>query len=228
MSNFTYPKVLDLIGKEVKTIGILRSNPTINKHFKSLAKYATDVHPSLVNFKKQKSPSINFNHMIKLDFEGERTKVFLGSKICTMNKTTYSLVTHYFTIYSSNKERILRRFHIDYAIPGQPGPRFHLQYAGELTELEEDEEIKGNNIDSYFSLPRMNHHPVTLALLLDIIFCAAEDEKAAEIRETPFWRDLVKNNEDFILAPYYRALAAFSSSGHTSTNLFRDFCYDEI
>jgi len=82
-------------------------------------------------------------------------------------------------------------------------PLFHLQYAGELTPYLEKDGFNLDNMESAFSEPRIIHFPVTLALLLNMIFLEAEDEKIMTYLGDEMWINLVKKNEEFVLFKYY-------------------------
>lgn len=102
--------------------------------------------------------------------------------------------------------RVVCRFHLDLANPGQPGPRFHLQ-------------IGGNPSTNEFSwhpatldVPRFCHHPLNLLLTCEFIVKTFYPERYDEVADDPTWAAAVRVAQQSYLAPYFQHLNAFDES----------------
>jgi len=116
--------------------------------------------------------------------------------ICIINGTT-------------KPTKILRKFHFDYITKREdqrePHPRFHLQYCGALSPIAHlnisDKLIK--RLDPDVDGPRLFFRPMTLGLLMNIVFHEFPCDDTEKIRRDGAWRNLVRENENLVLVPFY-------------------------
>lgn len=228
-----YPNPKELKQIDLKTLEFLYTNSFINKQFSKLASAAQNY---LLTINKPKQPTFIFESELNLLIEGKIRRVIIGANVISAeekkNRYKHDLVSYSLSICARNQYpfRLIRRFHFDYAVPEkktrQPIPIFHLQYGGKLSTYLLELGVNDRKIDSWLSIPRLNHYPITLALLLDIIFCEFRSEQTHLIAERSEWRKLVKENEELVVKPYYRTLYQFvQSNAYNDKCLVRDYCH---
>lgn len=110
---------------------------------------------------------------------------------------------------TNNPIKILRKFHFDYVTrrsdQRQPHPRFHLQYCGSLSpiaHLNISNELI-NRLDPDVDGPRIFFRPMTLGLLMNMVFHEFPCDDTEKIRIDSAWQNLVRENEREILIPFY-------------------------
>lgn len=126
--------------------------------------------------------------------------------------------------------KLVRRFHFDYDLSSvktnQSIPIFHFQYAGELSPYLKKLGVSNQHMNPELSEPRVYYQPVTLALLLNLVFNEFRNEITNKILQTPEWFALIKANEEKVLKPYYKYCNEFLQSAKNDKKLFtNDFCY---
>jgi len=119
---------------------------------------------------------------------------------------------------TSNPIKILRKFHFDY-VTGRPDqrqlhPRFHLQYCGSLSpiaHLNISNELI-NPLEPDVDGPRVFFRPMTLGLLMNIVFHEFPCNDTEEIRNRGEWLNLVRENEKKVLVPFYEKCAQLAGN----------------
>ncbi|OGU42196.1 MAG: hypothetical protein A2315_12005 [Ignavibacteria bacterium RIFOXYB2_FULL_35_12] len=239
-----YPNPYDLKKLEYDTINYLRSNPVIagNNEFHSF-------HTEL-NLFFHTIRDINLLYRIPFKFESgfynlennlHFTLGFIiqGTQVNHKKRgqlqKEYHLVSYQFTICRKIKNSIIpiRRFHFDYAVKhlNQPGPIFHMQFPGRLSnyilKLGADCSAYDNRFESSLDIPRINYMPVTMAFLLDAIFNEFSSLITDKIRKDGKWLGILHANEIMVMKPHYEnCFNILRSSECKPTNLFlRNFCY---
>ena len=231
-----YPPSVKLKQNELKTLRFLYTQPFVTKLFPELAGAAQTYYFNINTPKKLRSSSFNFEAELNILIERKLRRVIIGANVIDIEKTRnqyeYNLVSYSLSICARSKSplRLLRKFHFDYTIPdqktNQPVPIFHLQYGGKLSNYLLTLGLSDKRIHPWLSIPRLNHHPITLALLLDIVFCEFRSEQTHRLVERDEWRKLIKENEELIVKPYYEKLNRFVQSNDYNQNcLIRDYCY---
>lgn len=232
-----YPKPIELKETEIKTLDFLRNNPFVNTNFSMLAKAANDTHEAFKS--KQRLQNHPFRFEAYFDFPHKKKDyrfhfgVEISSKKDNRNHDIHDKVSYYLAICDSkkdkNKFRLLRQFHFDYDISGHQNdhPIFHLQYAGKLSPSLMAHNYVNNQMHPWLSEPRLHHHPVTLALLINLVFKEFKRIKLVSLLTDDRWRGIVQNNEELVLKPYFEQCNTFMTSRHTAKDhLFTDnFCY---
>ena len=229
--NFDYPKPLDLKRNERKTLDYLRNQPNVQQDFGELASRARNTYYQISDDKSLKLSPIDFNAEMAIEIERRKKKVFVGAIIKThkkKNRYEYQLVSYLLAI--CNGSELIRKFHFDYAFEkvgqNQSVPIFHLQYGGKLSPYMKQKGIDDGKIEPWLSSPRLNFPPITLALLLDVVFSEFRTVETNRIVEDPQWRSLVKRNEELVMIPYFSNILRFTNSGlHRQNRLVRDFCH---
>lgn len=230
------PSPLDLIKNEIKTLIWLKDDPLINQNYGRLSAHAFAKYSF---YSQQKKPShFEFESQIETSIDKRSSKVYLGGQILTSNDgKAYKLLTYYFAVCEETSEGkcLLKKIHFDYADPNLPAyplhPVFHFQFPGELTPALQSQNYDDNHLAPWLSEPRVPFHPMTLALLLNLILTEFPDTDTKKVIKRPEWRSLIRKNEELVLDPYYNKCSHFieqRESGQLSGNkylLTSDFHY---
>ena len=175
----------------------------------------------------KKTFDFSFVSDFEIEMEGHVHKVIVHADV----KGNYNFMSY--SIGISNKDdfnELIRRFHFDYdhkkSRPDQKAFISHLQYGGLSGNGFLGSSFGTTNLEPKLSVPRLNFPPMNLALLLDIVFCEFQNETTKKITENPDWRNLIKNNEIFILKSYFNSISDhIGSIRHNKETLVRDICY---
>jgi|GEM_PF-1984714 len=246
--NLNFPSPYNLKSLELKTINALRNNSTINGE-NTFQQFYNALNFSYLKFKDE---NYLLNHPISFEsgFELEINKIFFhfsvgfliqGSEHKTKRgalvNPNYEFVSYSLSIckIKGNEKIFLRRFHFDYALKniGQPGPVFHFQFPGELSNyiigLGIDRKTTSENFACWLSEPRINYFPMTFALLLDIIFNEFPNELTRKIKDDNYWLKILHENESQVIIPYFENCNNFlKPHNHKPSRLFlRNFCYGD-
>jgi len=93
--------------------------------------------------------------------------------------------------------RVIFRCHFDRANPGQPGPKYHLQFGGDAQGQELCWSPKAMN------LPRLVYPPMDLILTCQLIAANFYWEEYSEFRETREWIGTLRRSQGHLLKDYY-------------------------
>jgi len=224
MSIYLQPNYLLFLKNEKKTLNFLMNSPIINKLYNEIAVSASTSFYNLPT-KDTVLTTVNFIFGCHFDLqveglvrrmviEAKVEKKFISSSyvlsMCENNESPFSLI---------------RKFHFDYALPDTtaPKPVYHLQYGGKSTPILTNLEIDTKGLQPWLSDPRICLYPINLALLLDSIFSGFRSNETNQITNSSEWRGLIKENEDFLLKPFYNKFYQFINNGHKSDYLIRDY-----
>jgi hypothetical protein len=228
------PSPIDLIRNEIDTLERLRNCSTINNYYGTLSYKANAVYSYYKGITKLNS--FLFDAYFKIEIDNVDRKVFVGALITTANKhNEYDQLTYYFAICEDCSHNfLLKKMHFDYAKP-RPEPEkrhpiFHLQFPGELSGHLKDIAIKDDHLSPWFSEPRIPFYPMTLALLINLIFKESGSSNSRKVTEDHIWRNLINKNEELVLNPYYEKCYEFikrKNQGLLSgtNNLLNDLYY---
>ena len=226
--NKGHPKYIKFIKKELKTLEFLCNNSFISNPFVELSRDAYNLVNNSPNKEKHlASLPFTFQSNFEIEIQGKVKKLIIGANV-TPN---FSIATYLLAICNleDNDTRLIRKFHFDYAIQSnndeEPKPIYHLQYGGKESPLLTSLNIKGDHLHPWLSLPRIIYSPINLALFLDMIFCEFRNDTTIKICRREEWREFIKENEDFILCPFYLQFAEFIKHKHSSEHLVRDYYY---
>lgn len=223
-----YPKPKDILDCELETLKFLTENPVINSYF---SKLYSDAYQYYTRIKNDQRLKFNFESELQISMEGREGHAHIGANIMLIDKNNYEGISYSLAICNNDKPkaRLLRRYHFDYALPSllrrQPHPVFHLQYAGKLSPRLQSLNLEHQHIDAWLSEPRLCYSPMSLALLINMIFKEFPNETNIKLSESSEWRNLIRKNENLLLAPFYKICHNFIST-RTSQKLFvNDFYY---
>jgi len=215
----------DFKNNELRTLEFICARGFFDSDFGELAAALNQAHDKYVGSKK------NFDFEFVSDFEMEiedkQHRVVLHAQV----QGNYSFTTYSIGVCGKgNSTELIRRFHFDYIHSNtskkQKVPVSHLQYGGQSGNGFDGKQFLTNNLEDWLSEPRINHPPINLALLLDMVFCEFFNENTKQIVENPEWRTLIKKNEEFIFGHYYKTISDhIHSVKHNKENLVRDICY---
>ncbi len=225
-----FQKPRDFIKNEFKTLKFLKDDSQIGKYFAQLSRdagaYYDDYHERAG---KSKISSVRFESNVAVALNKRPGACHIGCIISEQDGKIEEL-SYYIALCKLNKagkNTLIRKYHFDYARSGkkhrQPHPVFHIQYPGELSPRLSSI-IRDDHLNPWLSEPRLCYAPMTLALVLNLVFREFPSEVSTKIIERAEWRDLIRNNEDTILKPYYYKCNQFitSPAGKLITN---DFFY---
>lgn len=224
-----YPSPRELKKNELETLQYIKDSDVFQSYYTTIASDA-----SVSYFQLRHAPSLNFSSNLDICLDQRSGKMGcadIGLVIKTRDgryeQVSYSLAIH---SKDNTRYRLLRMYHFDYALPGatsrQPHPVFHLQYAGGLFGRLRNLPIQHAHLDAWLSEPRLFFMPMSLALLINIVFKEFPDKNAIEVIERSEWRDLIRKNENRLLIPYFRCCHNFVISiNNLGKLLTNDFYY---
>lgn len=231
MINKEYPTPDSFRKNELETLMVIKDAPIFSKLYSGLA---NDAHKSYYQLMPSKL-LFNFESNIDISLDGKAArngKAHIGTLIKFENAQQYEQVSYSLSICENRgqKERIVRKYHFDYALPDpnsrQPHPIFHMQYGGELYKHLRTSNMQHDHLDLWLSEPRLIYMPMSLALIINLIFKEFPNENSLQIIEQSNWRSLVRKNEKLLLQPYFRSCHSFLNSNTNLNRLFtNDFCY---
>lgn len=200
-----------LIENEIHTLEFLKDDPMLGKHHVSFSNDVNNFFPRA----KFSQNSFDFESYINISLDGRKGKAYIGALVVSNNKVKYDNVTYSLAICedNNNQKKVLKKLHFDYAASTtkrrQPHPIFHLQLPGKETQLLKKDGFDVCHLSPEVSEPRVSFHPMTLALLVNLVFKEFPDSKSNKIIGRTEWRSLIKRNEEFILEPFYRTCSLF-------------------
>jgi hypothetical protein len=235
MINASFPRPRELKTLDKDTLKFLRCAPVIANNFPTLlfpanAAYATaNVDHGPLSFEAP------LPLLVEQKPESAPREVHIGALIGVRSATCYENVCYFVAIVNTGlpKQRILRKFHFDYEDPGNrnmddPKPSFHMQFCGELSPGLKGAGYGDNDVDHlspWLSRPRVPFMPMSLALLLNMILLECRHmPEAHKVVESQEWRNVVENNEEKILKPFFRDCAKFVT-GPNRRLLTNEFFY---
>ena len=241
-----YPAPRDLKKMELDTLDKIRNISVINNKFSNLANEAQQYY-----FKfKNKLDHSDFSFEICLEYTTPKLKsraagkwrFYFGVNIVstqievvegkggTKKQVIHDIVSYSLSICSMNKAEpyLIRRYHFDYAINGASNnhPIFHFQSPGELSPTLDREGFSIDHMDPELSEPRLHYQPMTLALLLNLVFKEFYTENTNKVLDDEAWRGLIYKNEKEVLKPYFTHCADYLKTHHSASKLLtKDFNY---
>jgi hypothetical protein len=216
---------LEFKRNEVKTLEYIQSRGIFDSDFTELSQAIASTYSRYRGIGRN-TFDFSFVSDFEIDIEGQARRIVIHAAVTgNYDFTSYSL-----GICGTGSDELIRRFHFDYdhsrVRTGQKAFISHLQYGGKSGIGFTGRAFATNNIEHWLSEPRFNFPPINLALLLDIVFCEFQDEKRKKIIEDPDWRQLIKNNEVFILKQYFNSISNhIDTVKHSKEKLVRDICY---
>lgn len=100
-------------------------------------------------------------------------------------------------IDAAGGRRVMLRFHFDFANPGQPGPKHHLQIGG----------VQHANEFCWFPdslrVPRFCHHPLSLLMACEFVVRTFYPHVYQEISGEATWQGAIATAQGTYLSPYY-------------------------
>ncbi len=150
--------------------------------------------------------------------ETKSMKIWVGANYTTKRKFYNQFEEFSYFMAITREEKgvpvVLRKFHFDFdASDCDIIPTFHLQYGGELCKKMDDINCNQERVCPWLSKPRLSFFPVSLAIILHIVFCEfCESDEAKELTERLEWRNLLRANEKLILAEYYKQCDSYANS----------------
>lgn len=134
---------------------------------------------------------------------------------------------------------VVRKYHFDSISANKavkkPHPLVHIQYAGKPTKLMEEkgfcvEKMKG--MYPKIEGPRLPFMPMTLCILVNLIFKEYPTESSIKIMENNYWRAILYDCETSIIKTYYDCIYNFlndNRSHKAKTNLLTsNFLYNDL
>lgn len=223
-----YLKPKDFLKNEVKTIKFLKDNPEIAKsHARLSGDAAIWYSQNYTQIEKKNLSSLRFESELELMLDSHPGVCHIGVEI-NQEDGQIGQLSYYLALCKTGKKSIIRKYHFDYAPADreyrQPHPVFHLQFPGELSPRLAGFALVDGHLHPWLSEPRLCFTPMSLALVINVVFKEFPSESARKIIERSEWRDLIRNNEDLILKPYYYNCYQFMTTpaGRLFTN---DFFY---
>jgi hypothetical protein len=154
----------------------------------------------------EKNKPFSFSAYWDCDCNGRQSGIYVGAEIHGTSKSV-DRFSYYIAVVDHSPPKILRKFHFDYdniqSGSARPKPYFHLQYGGKLHSFMQDwSDVFDPNM-AIISEPRISFVPVSLAMVLNMVFYEFPTEETKRIRDDSNWRAIIKQNETALLKPYY-------------------------
>ncbi|MEW6738495.1 MAG: hypothetical protein AB1325_01150 [Nitrospirota bacterium] len=231
--NNGYPTPAELISCEINTLQYFRDTTSFCKSF-------TALYSDSYNFLAKYHDQIKNKSLRAVRFESQIDDIRINTKpgtahigviITQKDSKTYDQLSYYIAISDNSDPEAyyIRKFHFDYTLidPArkQPHPIFHLQYPGEFSERLRNSNIKHEHLAEWLSEPRLPFSPMSLALLVNLVFKEFPNENTHNVIEDSRWRDLIRKNEKLLLEPYYKNCHNFISQRSPDMLITNDFYY---
>lgn len=218
----------DFKKNELKTCEYILNRNLLPYDYQNLTNSLNSFYEKYRNIADYKKTTLKFHSHFLMEVEGDIHKVIVGANIEGEN----AINSYFFAICSTDGKDLIRKFHFDFAPPSidtsQKVPVFHLQYGGTSSPEIQELDIDDDKLETWLSLPRLNHSPMNLALLLDLLFCEFRVEETKKIIENPDWRNLIFKNEKFLVENYISNLYShINSTRYTNKYLIRDYLYGD-
>lgn len=223
-----YPTPKNILDCEVETLQFIKDNFF---NYPDFSKLATDAYNYLPKVKTAGKLKFEFESELQIRINGKQGFAYMGSTIKVVDENQFDDISYYVAICNDDipQKRILRKFHFDYTSPQspqrQPHPFFHLQYGGKLSLKLQNENLEHQHIDAWLSEPRLCYTPLSLALLINMILKEFPNEINSKVIESSEWRDLIRKNENLLLAPFYKICHNFMSMRRSDQLFTNDFYY---
>lgn len=205
------PSYSDYIALERKTLVLVRNSLCLRR---TLSHTAEDAQKCLGS---KNGGIFAFCTHWDVEYMSKDCRVFLGALVIRQSKKDKILRMSYYVCLVKGREppqQILRKFHFDYVTEAEkrkrPHPRFHLQYGGELPPGMRARGVVDDHVKPLLpkvEQPRIFFTPVTVALLMNMLFYEFRTDDTDEIKRTGEWRNLVRESERVILKPFYNKCA---------------------
>lgn len=207
----SYKEFLDI---EYETLMLLRNKISVRRLFLHTAYDANKV----LLFKNPKG--FSFCTHWDIYYNNNECRVLLGAIVRKSSSKDLILSMSHCVCITEGRDLptgILRKFHFDYVTEDEQKertePRFHLQYGGELPQEMEGRGITNEQILSLLPevrQPRIFFWPMTIGLLMNMIFYEFPTGDSDHILKESYWQNLVRQNERKILKPFYDRCASLA------------------
>lgn len=233
-----FPTPGEFLNSEFETLEYCGNKFFDYEELSSLASDAYAYHSANYNEFKESNrlpkSCFSFESNFNVNIDGRDGTAYIGVLIRLKDSFTFENISYYVAVQKKEKlnARLLRKFHFDYAPPvktdstrRQPHPVFHLQYACKLSSRLQGVGFDNSHMDPWLSEPRLYYSPMSLALLINLVLKEFQDETNLRIIQRGEWRDLIRENEKLILAPFFSICHNFFSDRHNKELLINDFYY---
>jgi len=201
------PNYREFIDLERKTLLLLRNDLSKRATFRHTADDAGKALDCTGN------KAFSFCTHWDIQYMGENCRVFLGAGVEKSPRGDKIYRTSYYVSIVEGTEiptKILRKFHFDYVTEDKAHPRFHLQYGGELPPAMETRGVTQDHIKILLPKvrePRIFYAPMTIGLLMNMLFYEFPNDDVKYAKEQPGWRKIIKENEIKVLKQFYSKCA---------------------
>lgn len=207
-----FPEPKTLIDNEIETLEELKDDPFLYENYSKLATDANAAYSKAIHSKN----FFDFESSFKVLLDGKPGMAFVGGTVTSdKHRKSYDIVSYHLSICKAEEEEsvLLRKLHFDYTKPTsshrQPHPVFHLQQPGNLTPCLKAAGLSVEHLHPWLSEPRLPYRPMSIALLINLVFKEFPDETSHKCIERSEWRRLVRKNEELLLDPYYEQCYQF-------------------
>jgi hypothetical protein len=241
-----YPKPKDLIANEINTLKFLSGNNYIRTEHNAFWSAANQLYTQSRGGNLRSldfSSYINIRHapIAKSENKGARyvnptpnLQIVIGGLVSVLSAgKTYENISYALIVggIRPNKNVIMRKFHFDITTSptrNQPHPICHLQYCGSMWKFLETLGYKKDQLKTlhmHLSEPRIFLGPMSLALLLDMIFREFPDNKSIKFIESPEWKNVIRANEKLLLSPFHQICLNIINSNEKPRKTLADEFY---
>lgn len=190
-----------------------RSDTKYSKFSYLLNNWGSKVRVSMELCKKKSCKNYEYapEVVIPVFLDGDWRDVYCNF-LMSVNQSRFSQWTCGLAVVNANKF-IIRKFHFDsvFSAVKTPHPYVHLQYGGRLSELMNSDQLKPDRYNPKLDRPRLPFYPMTLGMLLNLLFMEDENRAYDAILKGTEWRNIMHAYEKIILGPCFNKLYSFIS-----------------
>ncbi|MDD5208953.1 MAG: hypothetical protein PHV36_06180 [Elusimicrobiales bacterium] len=213
-----YPSPADVLKTESAALKLLGDSPFLQGNHYNFARAASDAHRRLegIDLKKFKDgPLIVFEGLLEISISNKPYRIFLGEIINTKRekKDFFCCDASLYMAIADSSGDVIRKFHFDYdSGRNKTGkeiskkPYLHLQYGGELSRQMKaagiDDSKYENAIRPWMENPRICFYPISIFMLVYMIFTEFIPEDAHKLFEDTYWQHRLEENEATFLRPF--------------------------
>jgi len=140
-------------------------------------------------------------------------RIDVGGKVDLVSQHSHAInnLSYFFCVSeegtgNAETQKVLRKYHFDYTHPAnprnQPQPIFHLQHPGTLPNNLES--LRIDHMDPWLEEPRLFCSPMSLAMLLHVIFREFPNRGTERLRQEGNWLKILKRDQKQFLVPFYQ------------------------
>ncbi len=223
-----YPEAEKMIANERKTLEFIVNHPICQTHYHELCSAARSAFDAT---RSAGVTGLTFEGTWDVLWQDRWLRLYAGGTIVANTQRAYDQVSYYLAVCDARNSnvdrlRLVRKFHFDFDPQRSESPTFHLQYGGEATPALKSAGVHDKYLFPWFESPRIPSFPMSLAILLHLGLTEFRDQHSRRLVEDNAWRNLVKQNEEFILKSFHGVCNRHFRDSAKGRKLLMDLLYE--